>query len=62
MSTPLAEKMRIEAAARGPEDGLKLRTLADELDAQDGSNIPTLLRAWAKARRAFCEATGEPLI
>lgn len=62
MSTPLAEQMRAAAESAGPIAGQNLLLLADELDAQDGSNPLALLAAWARARRAYCAFTGDPLV
>lgn len=62
--TPLAQSMRAVADAQEPETAKKLRDLADALDAaaDDRTNVKRLLGAWARARRFYCEVTGEPLI
>jgi hypothetical protein len=59
----LAEKMR-QLAASGHERAADLKKLADEFDAvSDYSKGPkALLGAWARARRLWCECTGEPLV
>ena len=61
--TTLVEKMR-SLASSGHEKSNDLRKLADELDAvSDYSKGPkALLGAWARARRLWCECTGEPLV
>jgi hypothetical protein len=54
--------------ARADKDGLPrdhpLRVTADGFNAAnaDGVDARKLLGAWARARRAWCDYTGEPLI
>lgn len=57
----LADRMRA-LSERRPDIRDEFVALADELDALDGSNIPKLVGTWAKARRRWCEVTGEPLV
>lgn len=61
VETPLGRQMRVLAVdhPRGEE----LRVAADALDtAVSGTNMKKTLGAWARARRIYCECTGEPLI
>ena len=57
----LADRMRLLAENR-TDIRDEFVALADKLDALDGSDIPKLVGTWAKARRRWCEVTGEPLI
>lgn len=59
----LTDKMR-SLADQGHERAADLRRLADEMDAvSDYSKGPkALLGAWARARRLWCDCTGEPLV
>lgn len=67
--TPLAEDMRALAAAE-PEHGDRLRDAANALDAMAAGFYATpqtctaqqLLGAWARARRLWCDVTGESLV
>lgn len=38
----------------------ELRAAADRID--NANHIPEIVGAWAKARKLWCEITGEPLI
>jgi len=63
----LAKKMVSRADADGLPNNHNLRTLAAELDNApplDGSveAIKSLLGRWARARRAWCDYTGEDLV
>lgn len=66
----LPQRMRAMADSRGLSADHDLRVKADALDAAiDGyfANPPTkdakqFLGAWARARRVWCDFTGEPLI
>lgn len=58
--TPLAERMR--KLAETHERGAELIAAADEMDAAVHLSIPRLVGAWAKARRLWCECTGEELV
>lgn len=61
--TPLAIKMRTAADVEGLPADHKLRVLADGLDAAtEEGNVPRLLSAWAKARKCWCDHSGEELI
>ena len=57
----LAERMR-DFASSCPEHAKELYMLASELEIDDTSNIPRIVGIWARARRRWCEITGEPLI
>lgn len=67
MKNPLSEKMRA-LAFTDTEHAPTLNNLADELDGaaavyMAGSNDPRrLLGVWAKARRLYCQITGEPFV
>lgn len=68
METPLAKQM-IERADRDglPEDHAMRRTaqVFDEISVKYamGKSTPKgLLSAWARARRCWCNYTGEPLV
>lgn len=68
METPLAKQM-IERADRDglPEDHVMRRTAQafDEISvnyAMGKSTPKGLLGAWARARRCWCNYTGEPLL
>ena len=55
------EKMRTLALTHGR--GIELLQRADQLDAAIASgSVPKLIGTWAKARRLWCELTGEALI
>lgn len=62
--TDLGQKM----IARADKDGLAkdhpLRVAAEGFNVAhaDGASARKLLGAWARARRIWCEYTGEPLI
>lgn len=65
MKEPLAPKMRAYAAEHRGNDHLV--DLAAKLeaarDAPEGEwSAKKLVGAWARARRAWCEVTGEPLV
>lgn len=66
--TPLATNMHALAAkpTTRPEDAARLRRLADEFEAASTNADPfdakRMLGAWARARRCWCELTGEPLV
>lgn len=55
-------------ADEGHPDADNLRKLGDEFDAatkalRDGTGTPqSMLGAWARARKAWCAASGEPLV
>ena len=63
----LADKMRRLADQR-PDIREEFTDLADRLDTIPGAleadpiNVPRVVGIWAKARRRWCEETGEPLI
>ena len=65
--TVLSDKMRDLAAAGHPRAD-ELRARADEFDikeaaSQDGGDaLKPFLGAWARARRLWCECTGEALV
>lgn len=68
METPLAKQM-IERADRDglPEDHAMRRTAQafDEISvnyAMGKSTPKSLLGAWARARRCWCNYTGEPIV
>jgi hypothetical protein len=67
---PLWQRMRRLADER-PERAAELRTAADELDGRcrelrdpsAGRNaVRSMLGAWARSLRLWCEITGEPLV
>lgn len=66
----LGEKMRKRADADGLPDDHELRVLADKFDgAADGFyaeqqtvTAPAFMGAYARARRAWCAYSGEPLV
>ena len=61
-SPPLADRMR-EYAATHPEVLASFKAHADALDSiTHETPIPKLVGIWARARRAWCEVTGEPLV
>lgn len=58
----LSDKMR--ELARTHERGGELIQRADEMDAawsDDNKTVPQKLGSWARARRLWCELTGEDL-
>lgn len=63
----LAEKMRALAGTGHPR-AEELRNAADRLDNATGGlmggpdGVKRLLGNWARARKLWCEITGEPLI
>ena len=65
----LADKMRL-FATRSEVERAELKRLADELDAATAGfygspqTVPVqkLMGAWARARKAWCAASGESLI
>ena len=58
----LSEKMSALAAA-GHERAQELLEKAAALDAaSDQDNMKKLLGCWARARRVWCECTGEDLV
>lgn len=68
--TPLSDKMR-DLANRNPVRAADLRRAADELDSavataysKDGTkaDVRRMLGCWARARRLWCDMTGEPLV
>lgn len=61
---PLHTRMRRLAAAQAPDVAADLRAKADALeDAADFKHGPkVLLGCWARARRAWCNVTGEDLV
>jgi hypothetical protein len=69
MSAPLWERMR-ELADRGHQRAEELRALADEFEAKatgfysDPQTVtaPSFLGAFARARRLWCDCTGESLV
>lgn len=66
----LSQRMRQRADADGLPAGHALRTQADALDQaragylapQPTHNVKQFVGAWARARRAWCDYSGEPLI
>lgn len=64
MATPLAEKMRA-LADQGHARADELRASADAFDAATDAepfSAKKLLGAWARARRVWCDCTGESLV
>lgn len=62
-ATDLSLKMRA-LADTGHERALELRAKADDFDAAasaDPWDPKKMLGAWARARRLWCDCTGEPL-
>lgn len=68
--TEISDKMRA-LAETGHERAEELRSKADEFDAKTAAHYSetggpetakSMLGAWARARRLWCECTGEPLI
>lgn len=62
---PLAPKMRAFAAANSGNDHLV--ELADKMDAARDApegewSAKKMIGTWARARRAWCEVTGEDLV
>lgn len=59
----LPERMRA-LADTGHERAAELRQKADEFEAAAdySKGAKALLGAWARARRLWCDCTGEPLI
>lgn len=68
MSEPLVDKMRRLADRVGGEQAYALREKAKLLDIRlqglhyDEDGARRMLGAWARARRLYCEISGEPLI
>jgi hypothetical protein len=70
MSGELPSRMRAKADADALPADHDLRTLADKLDAAVNGFYGTpqtmpvsdFVRSWARARKAWCHYTGEPLI
>lgn len=63
MTTDLGQTM-LELAERDrlPQDH-PMRTTAERFNASIGTGNPeTVLGAWARARRVYCDYTGEPLL
>lgn len=68
-SKPLAARMRALADAGHPR-AAELRERATDLDqavkaasaSAASPEVRALLGAWARARRLWCETTGEPLV
>jgi predicted nucleic acid-binding Zn ribbon protein len=66
----LMDKMRNVAKTQSPEVAARLTKLAGELDEKGKGfyadpqtvSVQNFVGAWARARRAYCEAIGEPLI
>lgn len=59
----LPDRMRTLAATH--QRGSELKRLADLLDAELANDPPNPMRvlgAWARARKLWCELTGEPLV
>ena len=69
-STELSKKMRERADADALPFMHPLRTRADEFDAATSGyhadpptkDVKQFMGAWARARRAWCDYTGEELI
>ena len=66
MRPTLSELMR-ELAERSPVSREKLIAHADALDAAidrmgEEGGVKRMLGAWARARRVWCDITGEPLV
>lgn len=59
----LPERMR-DLADSGHERADELRDLADELEETitDWKGVSPMLATWMRARRIWCEITGEPLV
>lgn len=60
--TPLSKQMHA-LADKGDFRAVELREKADALDAAaDGKDMRKMLGAWARARRLWCDVTGESLV
>ena len=63
MSTTLAQQMRAAAQSRQLPTEHEIYQLAELLDTITAETpVPVLLARWARARRAYCALTGEPLV
>lgn len=68
--TPLSEKMHALLPSLPPEQADKMRTLATAFDNATSAhamnpsedNVKKMLGAWARARRCYCEISGESLL
>lgn len=68
-NTDLSDKMR-ELAARDPDHASELLNCADAFDTAvkgfyaepQTHSVKQMVGAWARARRVWCECTGETLI
>lgn len=68
--TPLSDQMHSRADADGLPADHQLRVLADEFDTASQGYLATpqtvsvkqFFGAWARALRAWCEYSGEPLV
>lgn len=62
MTTVLSNRMRL-LAAREPDHAVLLKEKADALDeAVNKGETRGIIGAWARARRAYCDVTGEDLV
>ncbi len=62
-ATPLEDVLRRLALTQSPKEAKRLRDLADRLEEASASGNPKKFRgAWARARRAYCDLTGEDLV
>lgn len=59
--TPLSEQMHA-LADKGHPRADELRAKAQELDDKINGEPRSMLGAWARARRLWCDCTGEDLI
>lgn len=60
---PLFERMREYATAKGwPEHHLFFFLALDLETTAKSGDVRSTLHAWARARKAWCAETGEPLV
>ena len=58
----LVDKMIAWADANDLPADDKMRVLAKELNDTPPGNVPSLLGRWARARRHWCDVTGDELV